>query len=274
MVEGPEASFLAYYISRHFKGRVLKDILIHRGRYKHHGPPTNFNGFRKNLPMRLLDIYKKGKMILMLFENNWFLIAKMGMVGWFYRPSDKPIYEAEPNIVFEFDNGPLYFSDFRNFGTLTFTQDPYIVYSEINKIAPDILSKETTFNRVYDIIKDIKRNEKVKNETIDNALMKQDFIISGVGNIIKSEALYDAAISPKRTIGSLTDNEWKRLYLATRHFSQKVLHLLKLNKRHDFEEYFKLHRVYKKDLDPRGNKIKSFTSSDGRKTFWVPEVQN
>jgi formamidopyrimidine-DNA glycosylase len=274
MVEGPEASFLAYYISKNFKGKTLKDVLIRRGRYKHHGPPANFKEFRKCLPLRLLDVYKKGKMILMLFENNWFLIAKMGMVGWFYRPSDKPIYAAEPNIIFEFDIGPLYFSDFRNFGTLTFTQDPYIVYSEINKIAPDILSPDTAFKIVYDKIHEAKTDETSKNETIENALMKQDFIISGVGNIIKSETLYDAAISPKRTVGSLTDNEWKRLYLAVRHFSQKVFNLLKQNKRHNFEEYFKLHRVYKKELDPDGHKVKSFTSSDGRTTFWVPEVQN
>lgn len=274
MVEGPDASFLAYYISRHFKGQVLKNVLIRKGRYKHHGPPVNFKSFRSGLPLKLLDVYKKGKMILMLFKNNWFLIAKMGMVGWFYRPSDKPIYEAEPNIVFEFDNGPLYFSDFRNFGTLTFTQDVYTVYSELNKIAPDILSPETTFKGVYDKIRSAKTDAKTKNETIENALMKQDFIISGVGNIIKSEALYDASISPKRTVGSLTDSEWKRLYLATWCFSQKVLDLLKRHKRHDFEEYFKLHRVYKKDVDPRGHRVLSFTSLDGRKTFWVPEVQH
>jgi formamidopyrimidine-DNA glycosylase len=267
MVEGPEASFLAYYISKNFKGRILRDIVIRRGRYKHHGPPANFNAFKKGLPLRLLDVYKKGKVIFILFENNWFLIAKMGMVGWFYKPHDEPIYEADPNIVFEFDNGALNFSDFRNFGTLTFTQDIYKVYSEINRIAPDILSPETTFKDVYSRVAD------AKDDTIENALMKQDLIVSGVGNIIKSEALYDAKISPKRSIHSLTEGDWKRLYLATRHFSQKVFNLLKHQKRHDFEEYFKLHRVYKKDLDPDEHKILSFTSSDGRKTFWVPEVQ-
>lgn len=274
MVEGPEASFLAYYVSKHFKRQMLKDVLIRKGRYKHHGPPANFKAFRSSLPLKLLDVYKKGKMILMLFENNWFIIAKMGMVGWFYRPSDKPIYEAEPNVVFEFDNGSLYFSDFRNFGTLTFTQDIYTVYFELNKIAPDILSPDTTFKIVYDRVHAAKTDTKATTETVENALMKQDFIISGVGNIIKSEALYDAGISPKRTVGSLTESDWKRLYLATRHFSQKILDLLKRHKRHDFEEYFKLHRVYKKGVAPRGNKVKSFRSSDGRVTFWVPEVQN
>jgi formamidopyrimidine-DNA glycosylase len=267
MVEGPEASFLAYYISKNFKGKVLKDILIRKGRYKHHGPPAHFNTFTKGLPLRLLDVYKKGKVILMLFEDNWFLIAKMGMVGWFYKSSDTPIYESEPNIVFEFDNGVLNFSDFRNFGTLQFTQDVYKVYSELNRIAPDILSPETTFKDVY------RRGIDATNDTIENALMKQDLIVSGVGNIIKSEALYDAKISPKRLINSLTEEDWRRLYLATRHFSQKVFNLLVHQKRHNFEEYFKLHRVYKKDIDPVGNKVRSFTSSDGRKTFWVPEIQ-
>jgi len=268
MVEGPEASFLAYYISKNFKCRVLRDIVIRRGRYKHHGPPANFTAFKKGLPLRLLDVYKKGKVIFILFENNWFLIAKMGMVGWFYKPQDEPIYEAKPNIMFEFDNGVLNFSDFRNFGTLTFTQDAYVVYSELNRIAPDILSPETTFKDVYS------RAIESKDETIENALMKQDLIVSGIGNIIKSEALYDAKISPKRRLSSLTEEDWRKIYLAARHFSQKVFNLLKHQQRHDFEEYFKLHRVYKKEFDPIGHKVRSFTSLDGRKTFWVPDVQH
>ena len=268
MVEGPEASFLAYYISKNFKGRVLRDIVIRRGRYKHHGPPTNFTAFKKGLPLRLLDVYKKGKVIFMLFENNWFLIAKMGMVGWFYKPRDEPIYEAKPNIVFEFDNGVLNFSDFRNFGTLTFTQDVYTVYSELNRIAPDILSPETAFKDIYSRVIDS------KDDTIENALMKQDLIVSGIGNIIKSEALYDAKISPKRRLSSLTEEDWRKAYLAARHFSQKVFNLLKHQQRHNFEEYFKLHRVYKKEFGPMGHTVRSFTSSDGRKTFWVPDVQH
>lgn len=274
MVEGPEASFLSYYISKHFKNKVLKDIIIRRGRYKHHGVPLNFKEFRRNLPLRLLDIHKKGKVIFMLFENNWFIIAKMGMVGWFYKPSDTPIYETNPNIIFEFNNGPLYFSDFRNFGTLTFTQDIFTVYSELNKIAPDILSSDTTFRDIYDRIENNKIVDKFNNETIENVLMKQDLIMSGIGNIIKSEALYESRISPKKHIKDLTQQDWKNIYSATQHISQKILNLLTRQKHKDFEAYFKLHRVYKKEKDPIGHNVVIFTSSDGRKTFWVPELQH
>lgn len=274
MVEGPEASFLAYYISKHFKNKTLKDVIIRRGRYKHHGPPLNFKEFRRNLPLRLLDVYKKGKVIFMLFENNWFIIAKMGMVGWFYKPDNTPIYDSEPNMIFEFDNGPLNFSDFRNFGTITFTQDIFTVYSEFNKIAPDILSPDTTFRDVYNRINNNKYLDRFNNETIENVLMKQDMIMSGIGNIIKSEALYKSKISPKTRAKDLNQNDWRNLYSAARQISQTIFNLLTRQKHRNFEEYFKLHRVYKKEKDPNGYNVVSFTSSDGRQTFWVPELQH
>ena len=77
MTEGPEASYLANYISKRFLKKRLRSIKIVAGRYKTHGPPTGFREFTKSLHVgdgvRLVEIYKKGKVIFLLFAKEFML---------------------------------------------------------------------------------------------------------------------------------------------------------------------------------------------------------
>ena len=124
MTEGPEATYQANTIRRQFRGRRLQGVRILRGRYKTHGPPANLNAFRRAGPMRLTDVRKKGKVIVLDFEGGWSIIVKLGMVGWLSAENSRThLHEAEPNVVFEFAGTvDLHFTDFRNFGTLTITR--------------------------------------------------------------------------------------------------------------------------------------------------------
>lgn len=273
MTEGPETTYLSQYIYKFFKNKKLKNIIINAGRYKHHGPPKNFNKFKSNLPLKLINVYKKGKVIFLFFENNWTIIVKLGMVGWFFRPSDRPNLMTTHNITFEFENDQLLFTDFRNFGTLTFTNDMNEVQEEIDKIAPDILDNMTTFNSILKRIETFKTNKRIQNMLIEDALMDQTIFVSGIGNIIKSEVLYDSKSAPMTKIKDLSENEWRTIFNSSKKVSNKILkHLDK--KGFDLEGYTKLHKVYKKEFDEYGNKIQLRTSKIGRKTFWVPEIQN
>jgi formamidopyrimidine-DNA glycosylase len=270
MTEGPEATYLANYIGRHFKGKRLRKISIRAGRYKHHDAPTGIRTFSKEFPTKLLDIYKKGKVLFLLFEGNWCLIARMGMTGWFSKPEDKPIFESEPHVVFEFENGELQFFDFRNFGTLVFTDNPIEIVQQIEEIAPDILDKSVTVRTILDRIQELQLGGAVK---LEEVLMDQTAVVSGVGNIIKSELLYDARLSPKRPIRSMSRADWTALFHSARKVSKKILRNL-MGHGLDFKTYFQLHAVYKKDADPEGRPVKNYKSADGRTTYWVPEVQN
>lgn len=273
MTEGPEATYQANYVAKYFKHKRLRNMSIRGGRYKTHNQPKEMKEFQKQLPMKLLDVYKKGKVIFFLFEDNWVMIAKMGMTGWFSKPESKSLHQADPNIVFHFQNGDLNFTDFRNFGTLTFTQDPMKVYMELNALAPDILDPTTTPATVYKRIEILELIKKQPSMTLDTALMDQTLLLSGIGNILKSELLYDAKLSPKRTLKSLTQENWKQLIFSARKVSKRVLENLETDSA-DIESYFRLHAIYQKEQDPKGNPVKQFTSKDGRTTFWVPEVQS
>jgi formamidopyrimidine-DNA glycosylase len=271
MVEGPEATYQAAYLKKHFAGRRLAGIKIKDGRYKHHGPPSNYRAFVSSLPLRLLDVGNKGKVLFLLFEGGWVIIAKLGMSGWFYRPQDKPWFEPRPNIVFDFDgssSSQLFYSDFRNFGTLTFTQDMMTVLTEYNSIAEDIFSEKATWRHLQLRITAMQASH--PRMTIDTLLMDQTMLISGIGNIIKSELLYDARISPRRSLASLCPVEWQAILTAARKFSKRTLAILEAG---DYSAYVSIRQVYNKTHDKLNNKVVQYVSADGRKTYWVPAIQ-
>lgn len=269
MTEGPEASYLANYISKRFLKKRLRSIKIVAGRYKTHGPPTGFREFTQHLPVRLVEVYKKGKIIFLFFDNSWCLIAKMGMVGWFYSEANKPILRMDPHVVFEFDGSALIFSDFRNFGTLEFTNDTAKVIHEIEKVAPDISDPQITFAQIRRRVETLD-----KSRQLDELLMDQEALFSGVGNIIKSETLYSAKISPHRTLRSLTSRELANLWRAVRSYSRSVLKVLESEEIYS-SAYIALQKVYQRDHDSEGHAIKSYKSAaDGRTTFWVPTIQH
>jgi formamidopyrimidine-DNA glycosylase len=268
MTEGPETSYLAHYIYKYFRNKKLKNIIIKSGRYKTHGSPDNFRKFKNNLPMKLTRIYKKGKVIFLFFEKDWTIIIKLGMVGWFYKSHSKTIFKSEPNIIFEFDDENLYFTDFRNFGTVTITNNILDIVNEIDRLAPDILDNNITFEKIYERVKGLKN----ENKTIDTILMDQHLIMSGIGNIIKSELLYNAMISPKRKLKDLSMEDWKKIYMSSKKYSMKVYSILNKMK-WNRDEYMNIRSIYQKEKDPYGNNVIMYVSSDGRKTFYVPEIQ-
>jgi formamidopyrimidine-DNA glycosylase len=107
---------------------------------------------------------------------------------------------------------------------------------------------------------------------IEDVLMDQTLVFSGIGNIIKSEVLYDAKISPTRKFKDLSKTDWYNLFTASKKITNKIFN--HLNKRgFNLEGYYKLHTVYKQDTDKYGNRIHLRTSKYGRKTYWVPEIQ-
>ena len=274
MTEGPEATFLAEMIYQHFRGKQLRKVRICAGRYKTHGPGKGFVAFQRVLPLRLTDVYKKGKVIFLIFEKSWVLIAKMGMTGWFYRGADRPLFRSQPNVTFQFENEELHFADFRNFGTLLFTNQVMDVMEEMDRLAPDVLNPYTTFGEIAERVADA-AEEKGSRGTmpVGDALMDQTLLMSGIGNILKSEVLYTAGVSPRRELKDVEESEWRRIVSAAKAVSKKTLAVLERRKGESRDEYAGLRRVYGKEQDPEGRRVIAYQSADGRATYYVPSVQ-
>lgn len=271
MPEGPEVYYLTEYICRNFRNKRLKNITIHKGRYKIHGPPEHFNEFKNSLSLSLKNVYKKGKVIVLCFEDDWYMIVKLGIAGWFFTREEKPEIMNSENIIFEFENKELIFSDFISFGTLAFTHNPNDVIAEMEKLAPDIMSSR--FTMIAKKIDAYRGNSKIQNMYIEDALIQQTLFFSGVGNIIKSEALYDSKISPTTKVKDLSIEQWNALFASCKKITNKILRHLS-EKGFDIDGYYKLHQVYRKTHDKYGNKVHVRNTKDNRKTYWVPEIQD
>jgi len=269
MPEGPEVAYLTDHVLHKYIGKSLLDIKIKFGRYKNHKPPEHFKSFVKQLPLKCLNIYKKGKVIFFIFENDWILISKLGMTGWWYSDDNKQKWRDAnvKNFIFTFKNtDELYFSDFRNFGTITISQDQSLIEDELKKIAPDLSNPKTKFTEIKNLIEKNKDSHKY----IEDVLIDQKIIFSGVGNYLKSEILYQAKISPTRKLSSMSLDDWITIFKIGQRLCKKMLKILI---EQDIDKYMNAMKIYQRDYDPLGNKIYRRTTSQGRTTFYVPSIQ-
>lgn len=269
MPEGPEIAHIADYITEKCKGRKLKDVAILRGRYLKHGAPEHFKEFTEALPLKLLDVQKKGKVLFLNFENGWHIISKLGLTGWWYVSGDMPKWRTfTPNVEFSFQGRALIFSDLLSYGTLTFTRDESVINKELKRLAPDVTGVE--FKAMKERLAVLSKRPRWPTTALEEALVDQGYLVSGIGNYLKSEILYTAKISPLRTVDQITEAEWKRIL----HSAKKTINEMTKAMGGKEEKYMNTMKIYQKKVDPRGNPVLKYRNSMGRTTYWVPQVQN
>lgn len=267
MPESPEVAYLANEMHNVFARRTATSISIVGGRYKKHGPPQGFTQFAKHLPSRLQTVSKKGKVLFFEFSNGWYMVSRLGLTGWWYKDANVPEWKsgAHESIVIRFGSTTrMVYDDQLSYGTVTFCEKAEAEDIK-SRIAPDVMDSSTSWSIIKDRIKKLNPTKKIEDVIID-----QSAVVSGIGNYLKSEILYRARLAPMRTVGSLTNKDW-----------QKVVHEAKIVTRRmykavgsdDPDAYEKSMNVYMKKIDPFGNAVKTYVSKSGRTTYWVPKMQ-
>jgi len=270
MPEGPESQYLIDLIRTKYVGETLKDIFFVSGRYVNHGLPSHFNDFKDSLPLKCISAEKKGKVMFIYFEKEWCIISKLGLSGWWFPKNERPTWGTKKDtMVCTFiKNEPLIYSDQLSYGTLQFTKDIKLINNELSKISPDVLDNKTTLKYLLEKIETLSN---VKKESlIEDAIIDQHLLISGIGNYLKSEILYKSRISPLRTVSSLKNEEWKLILDNSKKLSHKMLKILH---KHDDDAYLNAMFVYNKKIDPLGNIISTRKTKYGRTTYWVIKLQ-
>lgn len=173
MPEGPSILHLKHQLLP-FKGKTVQ----HAGGYG--AMPTSWINGKK-----LLDITTWGKHLLLVFSNGTVRVH-LGLFGELLVNERKQVNRS---FFLEFDKGEI---------------NGYVVKAIKLKQAPeaiydwrtDILSPQFSSAWVKALLK------KQATKTIDDVLMNQE-IFTGVGNIIRNEALYRAAIHPHSLVGKI-----------------------------------------------------------------------
>ena len=151
---------------------------------------------------------RRGKYLLVDLDDRSGLIVHLRMTG-----ALTVVDRGEPALRFEqlrllLDNGrDLRFTDQRKFGRVTYrpASDPRPLES---KLGPEPLSSSFTVDHFTSVLSG--RTAPIK------ALILDQRVVAGVGNIYADEALFRARIHPRRPGGSLSPVEVARLRRAIR----------------------------------------------------------
>lgn len=178
---------------------------------------------------KVLGLRRFGKALVIDFNNEMSMICHLRMTGQLiYRgeedfagghPNDNFIAEL-PNkqtrveIDFE-DSGKLFFNDQRKFGFMKVVQTEKVLEDKfIASLAPE--PWQMTGEELFD------RLQRHKNALIKAVILDQK-VISGLGNIYADEALFFAKIHPARRAGTISRAEAKTLIEGARTVMERSL---------------------------------------------------
>ncbi len=175
---------------------------------------------RKIKNSKVKKIERKGKNIIILLSNNYYLLIHLKMTGhllYGQMPIEKNKWYQDKNnhylrVIFFLDNKKiLALSDLRKFAKIELLLEKELE-KELRKIGPDPL--EITFSEFQ---KRLPKKGKIK-----TVLMNQKFV-SGIGNIYADEILWEAKIHPLKDISKIKD--LKPLFLIIKKVLKKGIKL-------------------------------------------------
>ena len=304
MPEINEVRKYADFIKKKLKDQVIIDMKILNGRYKKNGPFENYKKLKNNIPLKLIDVKTKGKLIYLIFNNNMFLVNRLGLVGgwcflknnkynydhtdiykYYKKYSDKEVMDKWMNnqlkhLNFEIvtNQGKLYYYDMLSYGTLKCIDNEDELNKLLNILGPDIMDINTTLEVFKNQI--LKKNN--LNKPIGNVIVNQK-IISGLGNYLRADILWLSKINPFRIVKDLSNNELELIFnnskiLTWGIYDEATAYKLKIiNKKTKLpSDYNRLFFIYMQEYDIYGNKIVKKELYDGsQKRFitYVPSIQ-
>lgn len=264
MPESAEVKLTTDYLKSKLDNKIITAWTFTSGQYED-TTPSGFEEFEKNLPVIVEDVQCKGKFIYITMFNEhgyFYILHSLRMTG---RWQDYEDEYCRWNIELD-DNETLWFRNPRCLATIEFTSKESVLQQMLDKLGPDILTDEFSLDAWKKMI------ITHKNKNITSFLMNQN-ILSGIGNYIKSEALYYSKISPHRKTGSLSINEQEKLYEGIRIIPRIAYNKNGLSIR-DYANFDGTKGTYAEDLKIYGKShAKKAKTSDGRTTYWDSNVQ-
>ncbi|HTQ70722.1 MAG TPA: bifunctional DNA-formamidopyrimidine glycosylase/DNA-(apurinic or apyrimidinic site) lyase, partial [Acidocella sp.] len=192
MPELPEVETVMRGLDGHLTGRRIAHVTLRRADIRWPVPPE--------LPRLLtgatvLGFRRRGKFMLMRLDNGWSMLVHLGMSGRMLL--DKPEAAHEHLTIETQDGRRVGFVDPRRFGALdlvrTVEEDSHRLLAGMG---PEPLGNEFSGAALAGACKG--RAAPIK------AVLLDQHVVAGIGNIYASEALFRAGISPTRAAGKIS----------------------------------------------------------------------
>ena len=215
MPELPEVETVRKGLEKKLKDFIISDIEVVRPSTI--AFPDNKDEFIKGLNNSLIDKWtRRGKYLIAnlikitedaTLKNNGNLIIHLRMTGHFnwLKRTNSPCKHTRVRF-FDKKKNELRFIDVRSFGQIWWIRDgldPKKIIKGLGSLGPEPFSKE--FNLKY-----LKKEFSKRTKTIKAVLLDQK-IIAGIGNIYADESLFEAGISPFRKAKTIKKRELIKL---------------------------------------------------------------
>ena len=226
MPELPEVEVVKQSLEKYILNKKLLKIVVKNNNLRY-SVPKNISKKLSNL--KVLEIKRISKYVLLKFQDELFLLFHLGMSGTlhlirskknlqntnlsFYYVKNLP--KKHNHLFFNFKNFSIIFNDPRRFGFIKLIKGDSNLNNYFKKLGPDPF--EIDFNFEY-----VKKYLFKKKKNIKNTLIDQKFI-SGIGNIYASEILNYSKINPFKFSCEIKNKEIiKIIYYTKRVLSRAI----------------------------------------------------
>jgi formamidopyrimidine-DNA glycosylase len=227
--EGPEVETIRYGLDSALRGQRVRDlVIVFRACVK-----ATDSEVRNNLiGARVTRVGRHGKVLVLDLDSGFSLMVHLKMTGQMVlvrrdgerfaggHPTESmkdALPDRSTRAIFEFESGDrLFFNDQRKFGWLKLVKSDEVEQdSLVGGMGPEALSDGFTSN--YLAIQ-LARHAKAPVK----AVILDQKVVAGIGNIYADESLNLAKIHPARRAGELTKGETKRLAAAIHEIIQEA----------------------------------------------------
>jgi formamidopyrimidine-DNA glycosylase len=193
MPELPEVETVRRGLVKVLVGRELVGVDIRDGRLTAPADPTAVA--HELLGAVVTGVGRRGKYLAVALDDGRTLVCHLRMTGWFHHVSE---LSERPHLraVFELDDGTwLLYSDQRRFGTMRLIEPGGLEDYWRGRVGPEPLDGDWTARQLRAALRG--RTAPVK------ALLLDQRVVAGVGNIYADEALWEARVHPLTPGGRL-----------------------------------------------------------------------
>lgn len=241
MPELPEVETVKRSLASKLIGLTIKKAIVRMPKLL---KLNSLEEFTKNIQDKdILALERRGKYLLFELSSNFLLIIHLGMTGQLVYQKEKALAEKHTHVIFKLDNqGELHYTDIRRFGRIILTtMENKNQISGLKDLGPEPLGSDFT--------KEYLKNALGKKKSCLKALLLNQSLVAGLGNIYVDEALHQANLHPQKLGNNLSPEEVNKLYCAIK-------------------------KVLKQGIENKGTSIKDYVDGEGKagsnqENLWV-----
>lgn len=203
MPELPEVETIKRTLQHLVIGKMIQDVTILWGKIIQHPDQLEFKNLCVGQTIQTID--RRGKFLKFILDD-YVLVSHLRMEGrYMLQNKDEPL-DKHTHVIFSFTDGTeLRYMDVRKFGTMhLFPKGEEEKREPLAKLGVEPFSDEFTPEVLKEAFQKTSRNVK--------AVLLDQSIVVGLGNIYADEALFRARIHPKTKASRLSERKIKTLY--------------------------------------------------------------